>query len=115
MSETNPEIEAQMDQLAMICCQRLKGDPSAEGRTESLMKSILMSGYSLKSGRSFQTDLERRIKDQCREVAMHRGGALSSMTSKLDEKFREMARWETKSPQSKSKAKSANISSSTDA
>ncbi|KAA5542603.1 hypothetical protein FYK55_13790 [Roseiconus nitratireducens] len=115
MSETNPEIEAQMDELAHLCCQRLSGELPADERSDLLLKSLLMSGYVWKHKGSFQADLEARVKSRCGHHAMHRGGELSSMSEKLEEKFRELARWESKSPDTTSKPKAANISSATDA
>ncbi|WP_144057734.1 hypothetical protein [Novipirellula maiorica] len=114
--ETNPEIEAHLNEIAKICCRSLAGESDAEmDRIENLLKSLLMSGYVGKKHRSFQVDLETRVKDQCRDCAMHRGGALSSMSEKLAKKFADLTRWESRTPSDASPAKPANISSATDA
>ncbi|MGB7327322.1 MAG: hypothetical protein WBD31_20770 [Rubripirellula sp.] len=117
--DMNPEIEEQLDKLATICCSQLEGEsqsPSIEDSTiAELLKSLLMSGYAREDGASLQTDLESRVKHSCREPAMHRGGALSSITKQLQSKFDDLKRWESRRPDEKSNAKAANISSATDA
>ncbi len=114
--ETNPEIEADLNELAKICCRSLAGESDAGmDRADNLLKSLLMSGYAGKKNRSFQVDLENRVKEQCRDCAMHRGGALSSMSEKLAKKFADLARWESRTPSDASPPKAANISSATDA
>ncbi|TWU22315.1 hypothetical protein Pla52o_33710 [Novipirellula galeiformis] len=116
MNETNPEIEASLDALATLCCESLSGtaDPAVD-RSERLLKTLLMSGYVGKKKASFQVDLETRVKAKCRDCAMHRGGALSSMSEKLAKQFADLARWESKNPSDTSPSKAANISSATDA
>ncbi|EMI17421.1 hypothetical protein RMSM_05650 [Rhodopirellula maiorica SM1] len=119
MSDTNPQIDEQLNKLAELCCEQLEGnDPSStidEASTKSLLKSLLMSGFSRKEGASLQVEIENRVKDRCRDTAMHRGGALSSISGQLQKQFEELARWESKQPSDDSKSKAANISSATDA
>lgn len=120
-TNTNPEIEAALDDLAGLVCQSITGsDPSKSQdqfsqRKPGLLKTLVMSGYSQKDRRSLITDLESRVKSQCGNEAMHRGGSLSSMSSKLNEDFEEMARWESNQPMTKDPPKAANISSATNA
>ncbi|MCC9599211.1 hypothetical protein LOC67_01465 [Stieleria sp. JC731] len=116
-TNTNPEIEAQLDSLASHCCEVMRGEASlSDDRCDQLMRSLIMSGYQSKSGRSIQADLDAKVKDQCGEHAMHRGGELSSITAKLESKFAEMTRWESKNPSDdQQQAKPANVSSATDA
>ncbi|WP_442509358.1 hypothetical protein SH528x_000927 [Novipirellula sp. SH528] len=58
--ETNPEIEADLNELAKICCRSLAGESDAGmDRAENLLKSLLMSGYAGKKNRSFQVDFEK--------------------------------------------------------
>ncbi|GAA5505828.1 hypothetical protein [Novipirellula caenicola] len=119
MSDMNPQINEQLDKLATLCCDQLEGnDPSAtldEASTKSLLKSLLMSGFSRQKGASLQVEIENRVKDRCRDTSMHRGGALSSITGQLQKQFEELARWESKQPSDDSKSKAANFSSATDA
>ncbi|TWU08408.1 hypothetical protein [Stieleria varia] len=116
MSNTNPEIEAHMDALASICCDVLTGAETDVGeRPDQLLKSLLMSGYVWKKNGSFQSDLESRVKAKCMDRAMHRGGALSSLSSKLSTKFSDLARRESLTPNNDSPPKAANISAATDA
>ncbi|OYP29959.1 hypothetical protein [Rhodopirellula sp. MGV] len=116
-TKTNPEIEAQLDSLAAHCCEVLQGEASlSDDRCEQLIRSLLMSGFRNKKGMSIQTELDARVKDQCGERAMHRGGELSSMAAKIESKFDELARWETKNPADDTEdPKPANVSSATDA
>ena len=116
MSDFNPEMEAHLNELATICCERLEGGRDhAGGRSALLLKSLLMSGYVRRESGSFQAELERRVKDRCFECAMHRGAALESLSGELSAKLRELARWESTSPSDNSPPKAANISSATDA
>lgn len=121
MTHANPQIQAQLDELATLCCQQLAGHhgESAE-RVEPLLKSLLMSGYKPKDPPSFKIELESRIKSQCGEKASHRGGSLSSLSDQIGAKLIEMMRWHTKSPDGlspnqSSPPKAANISSATTA
>ena len=116
MSETNPEIDAQLDSLAELCCTALRGgDAMPEEKVEKLLRGLLMSGYSRKSSRPVNAELETRVRTKCPEPAMHRGGALSSLTDQMQNKYDELARWHATQPKDSTDAKSANISSSTDA
>lgn len=115
MNDTNPEIEANLDELANVCCAILAGKANDHiDRRDRLLKSLLMSGYVWKKQDSFQADLERRVKSRCRDSAMHRGGALSSLSVELATKFENLARWESRTPDDGSPSKPANISSATD-
>jgi hypothetical protein len=116
MTETNPQIEKQLDALADLCCAKLAGDmENYDDRSEALLSALLKSGYLRKTGHGIQAELEARVKKLCRYPAMHRGGALSGITSRLQNRFDQLAKWESKKPDSRSKAKAANISSATDA
>lgn len=116
MDEMNPQIESSLDGLADLVCESLQnGSQELGDRHEGLLKTLLMSGYHSQSDASLVVDLEDRVKDRCREPSMHRGGALSSITTKLNGKFKELAQWESRSPDDKPASKAANISSATDA
>ena len=114
--ETNPEIEAALDELAKLTCELLLGESTELGsRSEGLIRSLLMSGFRWKNKQTLMVEVENRVKAQCGQHAMHRGGALSSLTIKLGEQLETIGRAETKQPQSYPPAKGANISSATDA
>lgn len=117
-SETppSPQVENQLDALADLCWQKLEGQESElASRSEPLLKSLLMSGYVRQYGQNISAEIEKRVKKQYREQAMHRGGALSSITERLQKQFNHLVQWESKQPQDQSPAKAANISSATDA
>ncbi len=116
MDDTNPQIESALDDLADLVCETFRNDSQdLNERTDGLLKTLLMSGYTRKAGSSLPVEIEKRVKDRCGEPAMHRGGALSSITAKLSQKLHTLAQWESRSPQDKKSAKAANISSATDA
>ncbi|SRR6056297_202915 len=113
---TNPEIEATLDELAKLTCDTLLGESSELGdRSAPLLRSLLMSGFRWKNKNSLMVEVERRVKAQCGQQAMHRGGALSALTIKLGKQFDMLARAEATQPEGYPPAKGANISSSTDA
>lgn len=112
----NPQIEQALDELAALVCQSLESDGEMlVERQDGLLKTLIMSGHTWKSERSIVEEIERRVKDHCGDQAMHRGGALTALTSKLGTKLRSMERWESKSPSDDHASKPANISSATDA
>ncbi|TWT53817.1 hypothetical protein Pla22_14500 [Rubripirellula amarantea] len=119
MSDTNPQIEKQLDKLASICCEKLSGEEasvSSNAETvESLLKTLLMSGYARKRKGMLQSDIEARVKKQCQETVTNRGGALSSITGQWHKQFEELSQWESKQPEEHTPPKAANISSATDA
>ncbi|MCO8121674.1 hypothetical protein NHH03_08000 [Stieleria sp. TO1_6] len=116
MTQSNPQIEEQLSKLARLCCDSLDGgEPVAGEESDALLKSLLMSGYARQEGASLQADVESRVKQLCQKPAMHRGGALSGITSNLQEKFDELVRWESQQPKQQDEPKAANISSATDA
>ncbi len=116
MNETNPEIEANLDAIATICCAAISGDANAElNRVDGLLKSLLMSGYSRSANRSFEVDLETLVKEKCGEKVSHRGGELSALSAKFASQFAALARQQSKSPTDHVPPKAANISAATKA
>ena len=98
-SETNPQIEKTLDELAELICQSLKGEQSELlERRDQLLKTLVMSGFVWKADRTVMQQVEERVKDLCREPAMHRGGAISSATSDLQKRFEEIASFESNTP-----------------
>ncbi|EMI53734.1 hypothetical protein [Rhodopirellula sallentina] len=116
MRETNPQIESALNEISELVCQSLmKEGGQLTDRRDGLLRTLLMSGYKTTHDRCLMTDVESRVKQKCGECAMHRGGALSSITSDLSNKFNVLAKWEAHSPSDESPSKPANISSATDA
>ncbi len=112
MNQPNTEIKQQLSALADLCCQTLDGDhDQLDERAEPLLKSLLMSGYTRLEGASLRSDIETQVKDRCRDDSMHRGGALSAITDQLQQKFDDLARWESSQPDQADPPKAANISS----
>ncbi|KAA5542618.1 hypothetical protein FYK55_13870 [Roseiconus nitratireducens] len=115
-TDSNPEIEQQLDTLAELCCDTLTGgEPMLAERSDALLKSLLMSGFARKQGRDLRSEIESRVKDRCQERAIHRGGALTSLTDKLQKQFDDLAQRDSEQPQRGTPSKAANISSATDA
>jgi hypothetical protein len=119
---SNPELESQLDALADLCCDALQGETSLLiGRGEALLKSILMSGYVRKEGRTLAVEIETRVKDRCRDASFHRGGELASMAKHLQDRFDDLILWharrpeEEKYPREQSPPKAADYSASSDA
>jgi len=116
MTKTNPQIEKQLDELAELCCETLNGNDSGlSERSKPILKALLMSGYVRKQGKDIRSEVESRAKSRCRDPAMHRGGALTGITSGLQKQFDDLVRFESEQPSEKADAKAANISSTTDA
>lgn len=112
MTDFNPEVEKQLAVLAELCCRRLEGDTEEfNSRAKPLLKSLVESGFARAGNVPLQVELERRIRDLCREPAMHRGGAVSGLTSQLQKQFDELARWESVRPASDEPPQAANVSS----
>ena len=113
--EMNPEIERTLDELADLLCKSLNGELTDPGeRQDGLLKTLVMSGYVRQSERSLMDEIERRVKDKFGKPSMSRGGALSSMTSKLEARFKSLARWESDSPVDDSPPTAANMSPPTE-
>lgn len=115
MAKLNPEIDEQLDKLADICCESLRGQSSiVDDQTDALLRALIMSGFARNTDTNLQKEIEDRVKDKCQEPAMHRGGELSGLTQKLQEKFKKLSQWESSKPEEFTPAKPANISSRTD-
>ena len=115
MNKMNPEIEEQLDKLADICCEALDGQASIiNEESEALLKSLVMCGFVRNAKTSLQAEVENRVKQKCIEPSMHRGGELTAMTQKLQDRLKKIAKWDSKSPSEFTPSKPANISSASD-
>ena len=112
---SNPEIESQLQALAELCCRALSGhEAGTQERVEPLLKALLMSGYARSAQTTLQADLEARVKKLCPQAGGHRGEELLGLTRQFQDKFNNLALWESKQPEGYPPARPANISSATD-
>lgn len=115
MGKLNPEIDQHLEKLAELCCQCLQGEASlVDEQVEPLLKSLLMSGFARNAKTSLQVEVEDRVKAKCQDQSMHRGGALTALTQKLQDKLKRLSTWESRKPEGFPPSKPANISSVTD-
>lgn len=115
MNDMNPEIEEQLNKLADLCCESLDGQISIiNDQSEALLKSLVMSGFVRNANASLQAEIESRVKQKCAEPSIHRGGELTAMTQKLQEKLKKISTWDSNSPSEFTPSRPANISSATD-
>lgn len=113
---SNQEIEAQLQALTEMCCESMEGDQALDvDRMDQLTKALLMSGYSHQPSQPLSAELEGRVREQCREPAIHRGAEIKGLTEKVEGSFQKHVRWESRQPKASGKSKAANISSATDA
>jgi hypothetical protein len=116
MTEHNPEVERQLEVLANLCCEAVQGGSmDVEQRAEPILKSLLMSGYERTAPTTLQTDLEARVKAQCAGSINPHSEKLIAVTRQIQAKYKKLVLWESRQPEGYPPAKSANISSSTDA
>jgi len=112
----NQQEEEILDELARFCCESIQGEPQKDlDQAESLLKSLVMSGFSRKKHPPLEDMLEKRAKEACQGQAVHRTSNLKGIASSLQKKFDDIVRWQTKNPSNDyPPPKSANISSATD-
>ena len=116
MKDLNPELDAQINELARICCEVLeRTESNSVERAQPLLQALVTGGYDRLSDINLQSRLEEAVVSQCRERAIHRREELTGITGQMQAAFNELLRWKTQSPQPTNKSKAANISSATDA
>jgi hypothetical protein len=118
MSSTNPEVEVQLDSLAKLCCDSIASNQAfSDDQVKELSKALLMSGFERQDGAPLSVQLETRVRDFCKEPAMHRGAEIKAVTESVQETYKNVVRWQTEQPSFDNDAapKAANISSATDA
>jgi hypothetical protein len=99
MASTNPEIEAQLTALASLCCKRIAdGESVQEDRVKNLCKALLMSGFEQKSGPPLATQLEKRVRSDCKEPAIHRGAEINAVTNEIQRIYDDLVRWQSSQP-----------------
>lgn len=113
----NPAIERQLDAIAQLCSEAIDGafgPLDAEqfvDRSSRLLKALLLSGFGRSAGAPLQVELEQRIIQQSQKAGMHRRGALSGLTKRLQKQFNELARWESTQPATEDPPQAANVRS----
>lgn len=117
-SETyNPEIERQLDAIATLCGEKIDSD--SEGlaadqfvqRSTRLLKGLLLSGFTRTATTPLKVELEQRVVERFRKAAMHRRAAVTGIAGRMQEKFEELARWESTKPAEDDAPHAANPSS----
>ncbi|MFG0261282.1 MAG: hypothetical protein ACF788_02705, partial [Novipirellula sp. JB048] len=97
---TNIEIEQTLDTLSQLCCAALAGDHRALfQRRDALLKTLLECGYARYREQSLQVELENRVRVKWSEPILVHRKELEAIAAKLEQRFNELKRWETKLPQ----------------
>jgi hypothetical protein len=111
----NIELEAQLDELAKICCEAIKaGGELNDKRVRALIESIVRCGYEHNERKPVSFEIEKRIKANCREPSMHRGAEIKSLSARIQSLYDDVVRWQSQQPDGPSTPpKAANISSAT--
>jgi hypothetical protein len=111
----NIELEAQLDELAKLCCEAIDTDGELnDKRIQALIESIVRCGYDQSERKPISFEMEKRIKATCREPSMHRGAEINSLAARIQSIYDDVVRWQSQQPDSPSTPpKAANISSAT--
>ncbi len=99
--ETNPEIEATLNELTELCCDALSSDSVLDtDRVKSLTSNLSTNGWQRHSSESapLSTILKNRIKDRCREPAMHRGAVIDGLVKTVQSAYESASRMQASSP-----------------
>lgn len=114
---TNPEIESHLTKLAAVCCQSLRGNDEPDSKVvDSLLKSLLMSGFARMGRAPLQHELEQRMKNGPDDKALHHAEEVLGITRSIQKRFDAIKLWESKHPgdDKKNDTKAANYSAATD-
>lgn len=115
MKPLNPELDAQVDALADICCDVLKRhETDSTERTKPLIESLVKGGYDRLSDNNLQTRVEDRVREKCQEQSIHRRDELQGLTGQMQKTFDQLVKWQTQTPRPPEGTEPANISSATD-
>lgn len=105
MTSSTPQIDAILDDLTTLCCQALTaGDILDQQRVDELVESLSQNGWKRHSENypPLATVLEQRVRERCREPAMHRGAEVESLTQKVQRAYDNHSRYQASSPASDS-------------
>jgi len=113
MSDSTPQIEAILDELTAVCCEALEADKTLdEQRVARLVDSLSKNGWKRHSRDAppLATVLENRVRERCREPAIHRGASVESVTQKVQRAYNNQSRYEASSPSEEDSHSSQNAS-----
>jgi hypothetical protein len=99
-----PEIEAILADLTDLCCTALRPDSELEqSRVDELAKSLSANGWKRHSKDTgpLSDVLKARIKDRCKEPAMHRGAAIDGLVATVQHAYENASRMEASGPDNK--------------
>lgn len=91
----NPELEAQLSELTEISCECLKGEAYPEDRVQALAEAMVRSGGCRKLDLPLGEVLKSRMKETCRDDAMHRGAEITAITDRIQDDFRQASEAES--------------------
>jgi len=96
-----PQIEAILDKLAGHCCAVISQEETYDAdQVQKLVKSLSVNGWQrhADSTSPLSVTLKKRIKDRCREPAMHRGGSIDGTVEKVQAAYNDAARYDASAP-----------------
>lgn len=94
--QTNPEIEATLNNLTELCCDALQDDGEFnDEQAERLVTNLATNGWKQhsKNGPPLSVVLKDRIRTQCPEPAIHRGAAIDGIVSKVHRLYESASRF----------------------
>jgi len=101
MEKTTPQIDAILDKLSKLCCTAIAaGNTLDEDKCEELVRSLSANGWERHVGKQYSLSaiLKERIVRDCPEPAMHRGAAIESFAQKVEQTYRDYARYRASTP-----------------
>lgn len=105
--QTTPQIEAILDELTELCCDSLDSNTVSDAdRLDQLVLNLSTNGWERHNEGSppLSVLLKERMKDRCREPAMHRGGELDGIVSKVQKAYDNAAQFRSSAPGSENEA-----------
>src|SRR6056297_2564871 len=98
---TTPEIDAILSRLTELCCSAMDAEGGLDrSRVDQLTKSLSANGWKRHSEDAppLSTILKNRIKESCREPAMHRGAAIDGIVESVQDAYDNQSRMSASSP-----------------
>ncbi|WP_144060008.1 hypothetical protein [Rhodopirellula sallentina] len=97
----NAEIETTLEHLTELCCDALQeGGEFNHERAEQLTSNLSTNGWERHSeGRPpLSNVLKDRIRESCREPAIHRGAAIDGVVGEVQSLYERASRYSGKAP-----------------